>query len=395
VASNSDPGLGIEEVDGIDSKGTASAQLRVLMVAFRYLPFMGGVELHVDQVARRLAARGVDITILTTDTTATLPASEHFDGVSVTRVRAWPANRDYYFAPRIYSEIARGQWDVVHVQAYHTFVGPLAMLAAWRSRLPYVVTFHAGGHDSRLRHALRPLQLSLVRPLLVRADRLVALADFEIDHYSKRLGVPHERFALISNGSDLPGAATLRNASSDGALIASVGRLERHKGHHRVIAAMPHVLQRRPDARLWLAGSGPYEPSLRRLAEELGVSERVEIRAVPVEEREQMAKELSQVKVMVSLSEFETQPIAALEALALGCRLVVADTRGLSAFAEEGLARAVRLEDPPAKIAAAILEELDRPRVAEPPKLPTWDECADALLELYESVACNHRSESR
>jgi glycosyltransferase involved in cell wall biosynthesis len=369
-------------------------RLRLLIVAFRYLPFMGGVEIHADQVARRLAVRGVDVTILTTDLTGTLPPREHFDGVKVRRVRAWPSTRDYYFAPRIYSEVAQGNWDVVHVQAYHTFVGPLAMFAAWRSRLPYVVTFHAGGHDSRLRHALRPLQLFLVRPLLVRADRLITLAGFEIDHYSKRLGVPHERFALISNGSDLPQAETLSDASAHRSLIASVGRLERHKGHHRVIAAMPHVLRRRPDARLWVAGSGPYEPSLRRLADELGVSERVEIRAVPVEERKRMAEELSQVKVLVSLSEFETQPIAALEAAALGCRLIVADAPGLRALAEEGLARAIPLESTPADVAAAVLEELEKPRIAEPPKLPTWDQCADSLLELYESVARTHRAGS-
>ena len=71
-------------------------------------------------------------------------------------------------------------------------------------RIPYVVTFHAGGHSSRLRHRLRPLQLSLVRPLLARADRLIALAPFEIEHYATRLRVPPDRFALISNGSDLP-----------------------------------------------------------------------------------------------------------------------------------------------------------------------------------------------
>jgi glycosyltransferase involved in cell wall biosynthesis len=364
------------------------------MVSFRYLPFMGGVELHVDQVARRLAARGVDITILTTDPTGTLPTEEHLDGVHVRRVRAWPANRDYYFAPRIYTEIARGHWDLVHVQAYHTFVGPLAMLAARRAGLPYVLTFHAGGHSSRLRHRLRPLQLSLVRPLLARADRLIALDQFEIDYYSQRLRVPRERFALISNGSDLPRPASLGLVARDDSLIASLGRLERYKGHHKVVAAMPRILERLPEARLWIAGSGPYEPALRKLVAALGLSEAVEIRAVPVEEREQMARELSRVKLVVSLSEFETQPIAALEALALGCRLVVADTPGLSALAAKGFARAVPLDSPPEDVAAIVLDELARPGIADPPKLPTWDDCADALLDLYESVAAGHRSET-
>src|SRR5207249_7641971 len=101
------------------------------------------------------------------------------------------------FAPDIYTEIARGTWDVAHVHAYHTFVGPFAMLAARRSRLPYVVTFHAGGHSSRLRNAIRPLQLSLLRPLLSRADRLVALAPFEPDPSSSRLRGPRGPVALI------------------------------------------------------------------------------------------------------------------------------------------------------------------------------------------------------
>jgi glycosyltransferase involved in cell wall biosynthesis len=383
-----------EESNRMNSARSGASGLHVLMVSFRYLPFMGGVELHVDQVARRLAARGVDITVLTTDPTGTLPTEEHLDGVHVRRVRAWPANRDYYFAPRIYTEIVRGHWDVVHVQAYHTFVGPLAMLAARRARLPYVLTFHAGGHSSRLRHRLRPLQLSLVRPLLARADRLIALDQFEIEHYSQRLGVPRERFALISNGSDLPRPASLGLVARDDSLIASLGRLERYKGHHKVVAAMPRILEQLPEARLWIAGSGPYEPDLRKLVAALGVSEAVEIRAVPVEEREQMARELSRVKLVVSLSEFETQPIAALEALALGCRLVVADTPGLSALAAKGFARAVPLDSPPEEIAAIVLDELARPSIADPPKLPTWDECADGLLDLYESVAAGPRSET-
>lgn len=361
--------------------------LRLVMATARYLPFTGGVELHVDQVARRLSARGVDVTIVTTDPTGALPATEEVDGAHVRRLRAWPADRDYYFAPRVYHEVARGDWDVVHVQAYHTFVGPLAMLAARRARLPYVVTFHAGGHPSRLRHALRPVQLQLLRPLLAGADRLIALAPFEIDDYSRTLRVPRDRFALIPNGADLPRPAAFRLASRSRNLLASLGRLERYKGHERVLAALPHVVRRRPDARLWIAGSGAYGATLTQLAESLEVEDRVDIHAVPPQERERFAEELARVGVVVLMSEFETQPIAALEALALGCRLIVADTPGLSALAKDGLARLVPHDISPPELAGAILEELDKPPQAEPPALPTWDDCAEALLELYAAVA--------
>ena len=105
-----------------------------------------------------------------------------------------------------------------------------------------------------------------------------------------------------------------------------------------------------------------------------------------------MARELSRVKVVVSMSEFETQPIAVLEARALGCWLVVADTPGLSALAADGLAHAVPLETAPEELASIVIEELARPGAAEPVRLPTWDDCAAGLLELYESVAQRSRS---
>src|SRR5262249_55524255 len=160
---------------------------------------------------------------------------------------------------------------------------------ALRAGIPYVATFHGGGHSSRLRTRLRGTQLRLLRPLLARAQALVAVAPFEVDHYGEALDLPRSRFVLIPNGADLPAPTTARAAAPGRPpLIASVGRLERYKGHHHVIAALPNVLERRPDARLWIAGSGPYEAKLETLAERLGVRDRVDIHAVPANERTRM-----------------------------------------------------------------------------------------------------------
>lgn len=364
----------------------ASRPLRVLMVTPRYFPLIGGVETHVDQVARRLVQSGASVTVLTTDPGGKLAAREERDGVTIERVRAWPAERDYYFAPGLLKVIARGTWDLMHCQSYHTLVAPLAMAAALRWRLPYVVTFHGGGHSSDLRNKIRGAQWALLRPLLARAARLVAVARFEIGLYGQRLRVPTERFALIPNGADLPVTAQPLPPLTDAPLIASVGRLERYKGHHRAIAALPHVLQRYPGARLRIVGSGPYEPQLWQRAHELGVADQVEIRGIAPTDRQGMADVLTRASVVTLLSEYETHPIAAMEALAVGRPVVVADTSGLSELAARGLARSVPLAASSAQVSAAILEQLERPLVPPRLDLPTWDDCAAGLLALYRSI---------
>jgi glycogen synthase len=359
---------------------------RVLMITPRFPPDMGGVEQHVVEVSRRLADRGCAVTVLTTDRTGTRPERETRDGYEVRRVRAWPRRADLYVAPGLVSVVGEGTWDVVHVQSYHTFVAPLAMYAATRADVPFVLTFHGGGHSSPVRNRIRGLQRRALGPLVRKAARLVALTNFEVEEYGRELGMSADRFAIIPNGMDLPAPAVAAVREPSGALIASVGRLERYKGHQRAVHALPHVLEREPQARLWIAGTGPYESELRGLARRLGVEDRVEIRAVPSGERARMAEELAATDLVVLLSDFETHPIAALEALALGRPVLLADNSGMRELADTTSARAVATNASPRALADIMLEELASPSTGPPLRVFSWDDCTDRLLDLYDDV---------
>lgn len=358
-------------------------RLDILFVTARFYPLVGGTEQHTYEVARRLVSRGHGVTVLTTDVSGALPPTELIEGICVVRVPAWPKGRDYYFAPGIYQTIVDGHWDLVHCQGYHSFVAPLAMLAARISRIPYYLSFHSGGHSSRLRNLLRAPQRLALRPLLAHAERLIAVSEFEADFFSRHLRLPRHRFAVIPNGFDIPKTTV---TTSDGTIVVSVGRLERYKGHHRVIAAMPALLKMRPDARLVIIGSGPYEAALRQQIRDLGLDDRVEIRAIAANSRGQMAAELARASVVTLLSDYEAHPVSVLEALAVGRPVLVADTSGLSELAVRGLAIAIPLDSRPDQIAQALAKQIDTPVRRSAAGLPTWDSCANQLNELYDSL---------
>ena len=120
---------------------------------------------------------------------------------------------------------------------------------------------------------------------------------------------------------------------------------------------------------------------------ESGVEGAVEIKAVPSGERGAMSALLSSAAVVTLLSEYEAHPIAVMEALALRRPTLVAYTSGLMEFADRGLARAVRIDGKPADVAQAILSQIDDPLVPQSVSLPTWEACAESLMDLYRTVA--------
>jgi glycosyltransferase involved in cell wall biosynthesis len=214
---------------------------------------------------------------------------------------------------------------------------------------------------------------------------LIAVAEWEIEHYGSRLGIPRSRFRLIPNGADLPPARPRFDHKSP-PLIASIGRAERYKGHHRVIAALPHVLREIPNARLWIAGEGPYEAELLKLAAKHGVSDRVEIRCV--HDRSEYAKRLSAASVATLLSDHETHPVAALEAIQVGVPTLVADNSGMTELANKGLAQSVPLLGDSLAHGRSIVELMRNPATPSPGELQisSWSECATSHLMLYEEI---------
>jgi glycosyltransferase involved in cell wall biosynthesis len=357
------------------------------MVSPQFPPYRGGVETHVYEVGRRLAERDdVRVGVLTTDRSGALPPREEVAGMDVHRTPVVAGTGDLFLAPGIPSAVRRSRADIIHVQGYHTLVPVLAMLAARRLRRPYVVTFHSGGHSSRLRHALRPAQVRLMRPLLRGAAGLVAVSRFEADLFVARYGIPASLVRTIPNGADLAAGSDPGPVPREPGLVLSVGRLERYKGHARVIEAFRLVRDRVPNARLDVVGSGPEADALERLAAGLGVAGAVRIGGVA---REQIPGLLRRARVVVLLSEYESHGLAIHEALALGARVVVSESSALAEVRSLPQAVAVPPSASPDAIAAAMVEQLEATEVSPDavPPLPTWDACTDALLRLYRHVA--------
>jgi glycosyltransferase involved in cell wall biosynthesis len=338
--------------------------------------------MHIREVSRRLSAlESFNITVLATDRSRRLPRQEVIEGVSVLRVPAWPRRRDYYLAPGIAAVIRQRSWDLMHCQGIHTPVPLLAMISARRTRIPYLVTFHTGGHSSRLRNAMRTTQWRLAGPLLRDAVSLIAVSRFEAVALTRHARLGDKRVIVIRNGGALP-PPRAGTVAVPGRIVSS-GRLERYKGHHRVIEALPHVMREIPEAHLLILGRGPYESNLCELARRLGVSDRVRIKYIAPADRQGMATTLAESSVVAALSDYEAHPVAVMEALCVARPVVGYDIAGVGELSEVGWVHGVPPGAPAAAVAQELVKAMSSPSPVDHSQLPTWDSCADQLAHVY------------
>jgi phosphatidylinositol alpha-1,6-mannosyltransferase len=170
---------------------------------------------------------------------------------------------------------ADGRFDAV--LGGHLYAVPLAAAVARLRRVPLWVQVHAtDAWDAPSTLHRISLSAAALVTAVSRYTRARLLTWAEV--------APH-RVRILPNTVDAAYAPRPRRAHlvaryglEGRRVILTVGRLaaaERYKGHDRVIAALPGILARIPDAAYLVVGSGDDAPRLARLAREAGVAGRV------------------------------------------------------------------------------------------------------------------------
>jgi glycosyltransferase involved in cell wall biosynthesis len=179
--------------------------------------------------------------------------------------------------------------------------------------------------------------------LCARADVVIVPSRAVAKELVDRLGYPERKLAVIPNGIELP-----PHTSGGGDLIGTFSGLDPVKGIDVFLRAVVTLAREHPDWRFVAYGIGSDGERLVRLANELGVADRV---AWPgfVSAPEAFA----QLRVYVLSSYLENAPMALLEAMASGVPAVASAVHGVPEIADETVARMVPAGDP-AALADAI-----------------------------------------
>ncbi|MCY3019895.1 MAG: glycosyltransferase family 4 protein [Planctomycetota bacterium] len=251
-----------------------------------------------------------------------LPETE-LPNVQVVRSLFWTSLRPFVFRKLV--AWARAH-DTALIHGLSAVAAPLCAKLAQALEVPYVVTVH---HFQK-RGALRPEH---------RCGGFIAVSESLRENLVNDAHVPKELIRLIPTGVRVPGAPTARPAvgqpGAAGAvpLVSSFGKLIPRKDYHCFLKAARLIVDKLgSECSFVIAGDGPTESALRKLARELGIAKQVTFCHGAIAHEAVLAD----TDVYVQCSRGEGFGTMALLAMAQGVPVVATSTGGLLTLVRDG-----------------------------------------------------------
>lgn len=352
--------------------------LRILSVLTYYHPHWTGLTAYAKRLAEGLAARGHEVTVLTSRHRTDLAEEETIEGVRVRRLPVASRLSRGVLMPslpvRLWQEIARA--DVVQLHS-PILEAPLVALYGRLLDRSVVFTHHgdlvmpAGGVNRFIERTVTSL---MTRALAMSTRITVHSADYA--RHSAFLSPFAEKVDCIYPPASLPPpdresiARWKRELGLEGRpLVGFAGRWVEEKGFDILLRAIPHVLAEMPAVQFLYAGAKPdYEDFMARCEPLLApVRDRVTMLGLLTEPRK-LADFYGMCDVFALPSRTDCFPSTQIEAILCGTPLVTADIPGArEVVAVTGMGVHAAALDP-ADLARGIVEVLrHRERYVRPP----------------------------
>lgn len=361
---------------------------RLLLFTTSFLPLLGGSEIALDEICRRLPEFEFDV--ITGRLNKDLSKNEKRGNFNIHRV----GSAISFLLPKAFLPLAiffealrlnrRHHYRTIHAYQASQAAGGAWLFKLTHPKVRFILTLQEGKDLAR-----QGFLTNLFRTLLIySADEITAISSYLAD-YARRIN-PKAKITIIPNGVDTEVYKPLENKEiKTDRTIISVSRLVPKNGLRYLIEALSLIQD--PVLKLWLIGSGPEENNLKELVKEKELSERVEFKgSLPPRESAELLKKAN-LFVRPSLS--EGLGTAFLEAMACGVPIIGTPVGGIPDFLKDRetgiMARPADAKDLAEKIDLVLSDAELRQKITKNGwelvlEKYTWPKIAADFKEIYE-----------
>jgi len=342
------------------------------VLVYEYPPkIVGGLGTYAAEITRKFVLLDHDVTVFTmNDDTGSLPTRELWRGIEIHRplhidvsdslpdviaedVRKWGRGihlfskilvYNYLTASKMVNELVRSEGYLFDLVIAHDWLSAMGGIAIKRELdLPFVFHVHSTEKGRTMGNGSEVVSNVELRAAQT-ADMILTVSNAMKEELIG-LGFPAEKIRVVYNGVD-PQKYSREQVNDEkvrevrqqyglkdsDVMVLFLGRLVWVKGIDKLIASMPHVLQKIPNAKLVIVGLGDMREYLERMVQNLKLQDVVKFRFEFIPEEERIAH-YAACDVAAFPSVYEPFGIVALEAMSMQ-KPVVVGASGVSGMRE-------------------------------------------------------------
>jgi glycosyltransferase involved in cell wall biosynthesis len=292
---------------------------------------IGGVQIHVRDLATALAVRGHEPVVLTGGrgpyTDALRSAGVAFVSLKHLAAAISPY-RDARALGEICSVLGKLQPDLVSVHSSKASV--LGRVAAHMLGLPVVFTAHGWNFTPGIARREAAVYRWIERLASPLASRTITVSEFDRKLAVAQRVVSAKRVVTIHNGMPDIDPSLRADPGHSPVRLVMIARFEPQKDHMTLFQALAGLSQE--PWHLDLIGDGPLLPEAQAMVRELGLIERVRFWG----QRMDVAERLSEAQVAVLITNWEGFPRSILEAMRAGLPVVASAVGGIAESVQDG-----------------------------------------------------------
>jgi glycosyltransferase involved in cell wall biosynthesis len=317
--------------------------MRILITTGIFPPDIGGPATYVPTIAKALAERGHQVTVLTTSEPENLQWDDSIYPFFVSRINR--RQKIWLRSLKCIAEILRlgRAADVIYANGVY-FEAAIASKFLRKPLVMKIVGDEAWERSVRrgwtknnfedFQQRCQSWQAELLkrhRSWVVRqADRVIVPSQY-LANWVVKWGVPTEKIAVIYNAVEIPDKVEpLSIPLKTPVKAVTVGRLVPWKQVDGLIEALNEI----SELGLVVVGDGPERPRLERIAQELGVSGRVYFAGQ--RSKKETLSLMAACDLFVLNSTYEGLPHTVLEAMALGLPVIATAVGGTPEVVRDG-----------------------------------------------------------
>jgi glycosyltransferase involved in cell wall biosynthesis len=315
--------------------------MKILYLIQRFLPYIGGAENHLHQIAKRLVPY-YEVSVITF---GSKNQKYQVDRIPVRSYRGFRIHWGSGFTTishGMLEDLLRMKPDIIHSHTYGFSHTDLASFISKIKNIPLVLTTH---YDRSRTYKLSKILLREIydnligRMTLNLANKILAATDYEKKFLVSKFSLNDEKVSVVPNGvefdkfSNLPDPQSLisQYGLQKNRVALFVGRIERKKGLQYLLEATPKVASEFPNFKILLVGPDwGYRNELKKIAKRIQIDDLV-IFAGQLKEIDLLkAYNLSEFSILPSLG--EATGLTILESMAAGRPIIASRLPTIAEF---------------------------------------------------------------